>query len=321
MSVVEWRGGAELPLLAVTTPDLALVFAPTCGGRLLSLVAGGRELLWQNPELLDGALRPVVPVAEWPAGAGGMSTWANPGGSKTWPAPQGWSGEDEWAGPPDPVLDSGAWSAEWTQDSGSVEVVLTSPDDPRSGLRVTRRFSVPTSGTAFGERIVFENVSARERRWAIWEVCQVATAPGGRLVDGAAVAVAHDDDALELDLGTYEGTVSSRVEGRDVLLPLGTGVAKRGYPRASGAVQYREPSGASLRLATGPPGSGEWPDGGSRVEVWLQRPTTAPIDSLGGLHPSAHLVELEVLGPLTVLPPGARSELEIAWSATAPLPP
>ncbi|MWV57788.1 DUF4380 domain-containing protein [Rathayibacter sp. VKM Ac-2754] len=308
--IVESRGG-DLPLLAVSTPDLELVFAPTCGGRLLSLVVGGHELLWQNPELVSSALTPVAPVAEWPAGTGGMSTWANLGGSKTWPAPQGWSGPDEWAGPPDPVLDSGAWASEWTVDESSVEVVLTSPDDPRSGLRVTRRFTIPAVGSSFGERVTFENVSATERRWAIWEVCQVATAPGGGVV------VPHEGEPVELDLGSYEGAVSSSLEGRDVVLPLGTGVAKRGYPRASGSVQYRESSGASLRLATEPAAEGEWPDGGSKVEVWLQRPTDAPIDSLEGLHPTAHLVELEVLGPLTALPPGGSCDLEIAWSASA----
>ncbi|SMH38158.1 hypothetical protein SAMN06295885_1453 [Rathayibacter oskolensis] len=319
--VVERRGSPELPLLAVTTPELALVFAPACGGRLLSLRASGRELLWQNPELIDAALGPAVPVAAWPAGTGGMSTWANPGGAKTWPAPQGWSGPDEWAGPPDPVLDSGEWSAEWTREPHVVEVVLTSPDDPRSGLRVTRRFRVPATGSSFLERVTFENVSALDRRWAIWEVCQVATAPEGRPVEGAAVVVAHDRDPLELDLGSYEGAVSSHTEGQDVLLPLGTGVAKRGYPRASGSAEYREPSGASLRLATDQEAGGEWPDGGSIVEVWLQRPTAAPIDALAGLHPSAHLVELEVLGPLTALPPGARSELEITWTASGPRSP
>ena len=33
--------------------------------------------------------------------------WKNYGGAKTWPAPQGWDGEGQWPGPPDPVLDSG----------------------------------------------------------------------------------------------------------------------------------------------------------------------------------------------------------------------
>lgn len=315
--VVATDGTPDLPLLRVTTPDLELVLAPTRGGRLLSLVAGGREFLWRNPELVGDDLAPVVPVAEWPASDGDMSTWANVGGSKTWPAPQGWSGPDEWAGPPDPVLDSGPWSATWTTDDARAVVTLTSADDPRSGLRVERRFVVPASGTAFTQTATFTNVSSTPRTWSVWEVCQVGTAGGaGRPVEEAAVRVPHAADPVELDLGVWEGEVVAMRRGHDVLLPLGTGVAKRGYPAASGAVEHRDVDGSTLTLSTTPPAHGTWPDGGSRVEVWLQRPTAEPIRELGDLHPSAHLVELEVLGPLTTLDPGASTSLEIGWTVT-----
>ena len=71
--------------------------------------------------------------------------------------------------------------------------------------------------------------------------------------------------------------------------------------------------GPVLALSTTPATTGTWPDGGAKVEVWLQRPTAEPIASLEGLHPSAHLVELEVLGPLETLQPGDASTLEIEW--------
>lgn len=308
-------GTPELPLLRVTTRDLALAFAPTRGGRLLSLVVGGRELLWQNSELLGPDLEPAVPVDRWPAGGGDMSTWANVGGSKTWPAPQGWSGPDEWAGPPDPVLDSGPWSARWEVVDRAATVVLTSADDARSGLRVERRFSVPASGTGFDQTVTFTNVSDVMRTWSIWEVCQVDTRGGaGRPVEDAAVVVPHAAPPVELDLGSWEGGVASSRRDHDVLLPVGTGVAKRGYPEASGSVAYRDADGTTLSLATRPAAEGTWPDGGSKVEVWLQRPTASPIAELGDLHPSAHLVELEVLGPLVTLAPGAATSLDVAWS-------
>jgi hypothetical protein len=313
--VVVEAGTPELPLLRVTTPDLELVFAPTRGGRLMSLVAHGRERLWRNPDLFDRDLAPVVPVAEWPAGDGDMSTWANVGGSKTWPAPQGWSGPDEWAGPPDPVLDSGPWAVAWQVDDRAATVVLTSADDARSGLRVERRVTVPAVGTEFRQTATFTNVSDAPRTWSIWEVCQVDTRGGaGRPVEDAAVVVAHAAPPHELDLGSWEGVVTSSRHGDDVLLPVGTGVAKRGYPEASGSAAYRDPDGTTLALATRPAAEGTWPDGGSKVEVWLQRPTVSPIGELGDLHPSAHLVELEVLGPLVTLAPGAATSLEVAWS-------
>ena len=313
--VVDRPGGPDLPLLRVTTDRLAATFAPTRGGRLLSLVSGGRELLWQNPDLVDAELVPVLPVAEWPASDGGMDTWANVGGSKTWPAPQGWSGPDEWAGPPDPVLDSGAWTAEWEASDAEATVTLTSGDDPRTGLRVVREFRLLDGASSFSERVTFTNTSAATRRWSIWEVCQVDTgSPDGRSAEGSVVVVPHAGEADELDLGTYEGELRSTRRGHDVVLPLGTGVAKRGYPAASGSVELHGPDGLEIGLATSPVEAGTWPDGGSRVEVWLQRPTAAPIESLEGLHPSAHLVELEVLGPMTTLAPGATSTLDVEWS-------
>lgn len=313
--VVTTAGSVDLPLVRVVSDDLELAFAPTRGGRLLSLVAHGRERLWRDPDLLDADLAPVVPVASWPTGDGDMSTWANVGGSKTWPAPQGWSGPDEWAGPPDPVLDSGPWAVGWQVDDRAVTVVLTSADDVRSGLRVERRFTVPEVGTDFSQTATFTNVSDVPRTWSIWEVCQVDTRGGaGRPVEDAAVVVSHAAPPVELDLGSWEGGVRSSRRGDDVLLPVGTGVAKRGYPGASGSVAYRDPDGTTLALATRPAAEGTWPDGGSKVEVWLQRPTASPIGELGDLHPSAHLVELEVLGPLVILAPGASSSLDIAWS-------
>jgi hypothetical protein len=316
---VEECGDPSLPLVRVTTPHLRLTFAPTYGGRLLSLVAGGGELLWTDPMLLDDSLAPVVPVGSWPTGAGGMSTWANVGGSKTWPAPQGWSGPDEWAGPPDPVLDSGAWAPSWMIHGDVAVITLISPDDPRSGLRITRQFTIPAAGTAFTQRVTFENVSDRERRWAIWEVCQVDTAAGAGLgPSAAAVVVPHADEPVELDLGTYEGLMDSTRVGHDVVLSVGTGVAKRGYPCASGSVRYHDPSGRVLQLSTRPQATGEWPDRGSKVEVWLQRPTARPLAALDDLHPSSHLVELEVLGPLVALAPAMATELDIAWRIEMP---
>ena len=45
----------------------------------------------------------------------------------------------------------------------------------------------------------------------------------------------------------------------------------------------------------------------------MQAPTPAPLPALSGLHPSAWLVEIEVLGPLTTLSPGASDRLAIDW--------
>jgi hypothetical protein len=65
--------------------------------------------------------------------------WLNYGGDKLWPAPQGWDGEDQWPGPPDPVLDGGPYELAVIEARGSqVAVRLTSREDPRSGIQSLR---------------------------------------------------------------------------------------------------------------------------------------------------------------------------------------
>ncbi len=306
----------DLPLTVVETMDLRLTFAPTRGGRLLSVRAGDSELLWRNERLLDESFRPVVPVCDWPDGTGGMSTWANVGGSKTWPAPQGWDGDGQWPGPPDAVLDSGAWSLEVESSDRSAVVTMTSQDDARTGLRIIRSFAIPGTGLGFDQTTTFVNVSRRDVRWSIWEVCQVDTAAGaGRSLGEAAVVVPISRDSRVVDLGTWVGDVEGEQRGSAIRLPIGTGVAKRGFADVPGEVGYIGPDGEGLRLATRPVDGATYPDGGSQVEVWLQAPVPEPIDALGGLHPAAHLVELELLGPLTRLAPGETSELAITWLA------
>ncbi|MCU1585457.1 MAG: hypothetical protein JWM49_2013 [Microbacteriaceae bacterium] len=315
--VVTAGGTGDLPLTVVTTNDLFLTFAPTRGGRLLSLRVRGTELLWQNPALVDSSLHPVFPVDEWPDGAGGMSTWANLGGTKTWPAPQGWGGAGEWAGPPDQVLDSGAWTEDVVSSSESVTVTLTSPDDRRSGIRIIRSYAIPCMGTHFEQTTTFTNISAAPVRWSIWEVCQVNTAAGAGLpVREAAVVVPVFPRSGLLDLGTWVGDVVGAEGDSAVRLPIGTGVAKRGFIGVPGSVGYEGPGGESLSLTLVPVEGADYPDGGAQVEVWLQMPTAKPIAELENLHPSAHLVELEVLGPLVNLEPGESTSTVVTWVAS-----
>lgn len=295
-----------LPLVGIRAGTLAAVFAPTRGGRLLSLRSAGEELLWQDPALVDRDLRPVRPVSEWPRGDDGMGSWANVGGSKTWPAPQGWSSPDEWAGPPDPVLDAGPWEVLAHDDTA---VALRSAADPRTGLRFERTFRIDEHG--LDEHITMTNTGTTTSRWAPWEVCQVRTDDGGTVL----VTGAREDD--ELDLGCWEGALEGRAADHGIVLPVGTAVAKRGYC-AGTAVSYRRTSGTTIALAAAeePDDGAVHPDGGARFEVWLQRPVDQPIATLEGLRPDAHLAELEVLGRRSPLAPGEHRTTRIRWTVT-----
>lgn len=316
--VVRSAGAPELPLLKVDAGPLRAAFAPTRGGRLLSLAIEGEELLWQNPELLDAGLNPRQPQSRWPQGNGGMGTWANVGGSKTWPAPQGWDGPDMWAGPPDPFLDSGAWSSDaWTSEISehdlTIHVRMVSPDDRRSGLRITRTFVFTDGGLEFSETITLLNIADRAIRWSPWEVCQVRTSPGGLItfVGSSPIQIR--------ELGLYEGSAATALGAEGVAYETGLGVSKHGCIGGTGAVRYRRSSGTTLTLSVSPIDGAEYPDGGCRTEVWLQRPTNLPIDALAGLHPDAHLAELEVLGPLVSLEPGESNSVTVNWSVTRDL--
>lgn len=325
------RGPDDLAVHVVDNGDLRLAFLPGVGGRLISVRCGGTELLWRNPEYLDEHLRTVRPRSAWAPLDAGMGSWANVGGAKTWPAPQGWSGPDEWPGPPDPVLDSGEWALETEAETqtqtdpaadGSLVVRLTSPDDPRTGLRAVREFAVPARGTTFTQRATFTNVSDRPVRWAVWEVAQVDSEafarPGGAASGDAGLWVGVRGAAQPVHLVDDWGriAVEAPADGRRRVV-VGDVVAKVGFRDAAGTLELRRPDGAGVRWTFDVP-DGEYPDGGCAAEVWMQYPTPEPLDGPGSLHPGARLVELEALTPLTVLAPGESVTQRIVWTVTPP---
>ncbi|MGW5716042.1 DUF4380 domain-containing protein [Amycolatopsis sp. NPDC003865] len=266
--------------------DLRLGLVPELGGRLLSVRYRGVELLWRNEKLLGDDLR-----GEYRPNSGRMGDWVNYGGDKTWPAPQGWDGPGQWPGPPDPVLDSGPYAAVVDGDT----VTMTSAPDPRTGLRFTR--AVTILGDGYELRLTAENTSSRRVRWALWNVTQL---PGG----GAVTAGLRRPDVVALVAGT--GTPEYTVDGDRLVVPPQDVVGKLGVPGTAGWVSY-----GPLTLSFDVDPSGEYPDEGSPLEIWLEHPLPEPLASLGDLDPPARIVELEVLGPLTTLDPGEKTGLLI----------
>jgi hypothetical protein len=282
---------------------LRLGFVPALGGRLLSLRYQGSELLWRNASLLDDRLRPVgghVPAET----AGAMGDWVNYGGDKTWPAPQGWDGDGQWAGPPDPVLDSGRYDVEADGDS----VTMTSAPDPRTGLRLRRRFTL--EGESYRLELTATNVSDRSVRWALWNVTQF---PGEGEVS-VALAGRKTPDVVDLVAGT--GNPAFHREGGHAVIPAQDVVGKLGFPDAAGSLTYTR-DGVTLTQRFTVDEAAEYPDSGSRVEVWLEHPLPEPLAHLGNLDPPGRIVECEVLGPLTVLAPGASTRLTLFHDVNA----
>ncbi|MFV0430093.1 MAG: hypothetical protein ACK5KO_11810 [Arachnia sp.] len=300
-------------LLVHDNRRLRLTFWPGCGGRLIGIEIDGVQLLWRNPDYISAEGTLVAPKATWRPLDGTMGSWANVGGSKTWPAPQGWDGPGQWPGPPDGVLDSGEWELDQAAADGITTLTLISPPDPRSGLQITRVFRIPDGGTGFAQDISFVNVGHAPVRWSIWEVCQADTETGGDVV----VTVADSQPpTVMLDVVGQMPTGWPEPGARRV--PIIDVVGKLGFSNASGSVCLTRRDGAQITIRFEPVEGAEYPDGGARVELWNQYPIPAPLEEYGGLHPSARLIELEVLGPLVTLQPGQRTCLHLDWAITAP---
>jgi hypothetical protein len=182
-------------------------------------------------------------------------------------------------------------------------------------LRVERVFLLPATGHTFHQSTTFTNVTESEISWSIWEVCQVDTSDGkGQPASVAAIEIDVDDAAAPIDLGTYRGsaTTGSTHDGR-ITMGVQDVVAKLGFASASGRLAYRGPSG-TLAMNFSPVPGADYPDQGSRAEIWMQSPQADPIEELSGLHPDAYLAELEVLSPRSTIAAGESAEYALDWT-------
>ena len=318
-SRVEHRSGHDLDLVVAANGEVVLTFVPSLGGRLISCRFQGREVLWHDPDLLDDDLVPLRPPSSWPEPDGTMASWTNLGGNKTWPAPQGWDDDGQWHGPPDAVLDSGAYAVEAEVDAeGTATVELKSRADPTTGVQVERRFRLPAVGSAFEQVSTLHNRSDRPVTWSVWDVTQVDADPASDH-DGVVHVETLGEPEPPEHLFAVEGRIAYEhsADGWDV--PSQDAVAKLGFPDATGALVWRRRDGVTLHLETSRCEGATYPDGGCPVELWFQHPLPGPVDALDGLEVTAHLVELEVLSPLTTLAPGERVSLTTTWRLSSPV--
>ena len=286
--------------------DVRLGLVPDLGGRLLSATVDGHETLWRDGELLDEHLHPRGHRPEPVAGQ--LADWVNYGGDKTWPAPQGWEGPGEWAGPPDPVLDSGPYAYRITERHDSVSVAMTSRDDPRTGLRLSRTFTVRAGRPGWVLDVVGTNTSDRSVEWALWNVVQRAA--GEPAEGGVFIGIERGRGPGDVPVVAGTGVPQFEVVAADrVRVPHQEVVGKVGFRSASGWIAHS--AGGTTTAISFDVEDATYPDGGCRVEVWLEHPVAEPLLHLGGLRPRATVVEVEVLAPLRVLAPGESMSLRL----------
>ncbi len=163
-SVVEtrylgWR------VFRLTNGIVSLSVAPDIGGRVIQIQLGDHEFLFANCRLAGQ----IVPPEQNSHRAG----WANYGGDKVWPAPEGWMSDNEWPGVPYYALDGSRFQSELiARNSQEVAVRVTSPPDSRTGIQFARTFHLFAGTTRIRVDQTMRNISRRQIRWGIWHVMQ-----------------------------------------------------------------------------------------------------------------------------------------------------
>ena len=136
---------------------IELQVVPEIGGRVLQYKLGDYGFFLVNDDLY-GQEPPV-------SGVGPDDAWLNYGGDKLWLAPQGWDNDQQWPGPPDPVLDGQPYAMETL---GNNEIRLTSRKDHRSGVQLSRVIKVHENSTRVDIAATMKNIDTKPRRWGIW---------------------------------------------------------------------------------------------------------------------------------------------------------
>ncbi len=144
---------------------ISLYVAPQLGGRAIQLQLGDHEYFFVN-RTLEGK---VLPESENNLKAG----WANYGGDKVWPGPEGWMNDGEWPSIPYYILDGSTYKAEIVTDTPAEAAIrVTSPEDPRTGIQFIRTFHVYADTTRVKVDQVMRNISRRQVRWGVWHLIQ-----------------------------------------------------------------------------------------------------------------------------------------------------
>jgi hypothetical protein len=278
--------------------------APQIGGRIIQMRLGDQPFLYINPRL-RGQVFP-------PEQNGPESGWKNYGGSKVWPAPQGWSSDEEWPGPPDPILDGSPFACRVVEESqSSAAIHLTSPHDEYTGLTFSREIRIFQGSSEVQITHTMKNTSRRPTRWSIWQVTQHD---------------AHRDLAVFLPATTFYKMFGDQEypgltvdEQRKLLrLQFADIVAKFGMMPVAGWLATHDSRRRTVFAETFQlfPGS-TYPDNAA-AEFWINGHGICTIhgdrfDSKDDPIGPDPFVETEILSPMAELRPGQEYSFVIRW--------
>jgi len=282
---------------------LHVFVVPEIGGRIIQMRLGEEPFLYINPRI-HGQVFP-------PEQNGPDSGWENYGGSKVWPAPQGWSSDEEWPGPPDPILDGSPFACRITEETaGASAIHLTSSHDEYTGLTFSREIRISRGSAEVQIFHTMKNTSRRPVRWSIWQVTQHD---------------AHPDLAVFLPATTFHKMFGDQeYPGLTIDLPrkllrlqFADVVAKFGMIPDAGWLatldsRRRTVFAETFRLFPGAP----YPDDAA-AEFWINGHGSCTIH--GDRFDSKDdpecdpFVETEILSPMAELRPGEEYTFAIRW--------
>jgi Domain of unknown function (DUF4380) len=308
----------------LTNGLVTLTVVPDIGGRAIQFQLGDKELFFVNP-IFAGK---VLPESENNPKAG----FANYGGDKVWPAPEGWLSDEEWPSIPYFVLDGSRFQADLLVDTPQeVALRVTSPGDPRTGVQFARTYHVYAGTTKVRVDELMRNVSKRQIRWGIWHLVQQ---------DAADV---NDPTKPNPDLNLYVPLNPHSIypEGYHVMygdarhpsyevIDNGT-MLRAHYLYRVGKVGLDSDRGW-LAVVNGQKGTcfvetfkyfpgEEYPDSAS-VESWNDGPGTIhrdPFDQVLKDDPkeTPYFFESEVMSPFFTLAPGEEHTFTVQWALTS----
>ncbi|WP_338825888.1 hypothetical protein MTBGP_23110 [Moorella thermoacetica] len=306
-----WNGAVEFG-----NDLIRVVMVPTLGGRIMAYDLGDYSFLYVNKEL-EGKL--FTPEENY--GDGSIAAWKNYGGDKTWPAPQGWDTEEEWHGPPDPVLDSGVYTGRWLECSPEkVSYEVESPPDPRTGIKLFRKVTIRQDSSKLWLELRMKNISSRPVAWSIWNVTQLDT----RLRNGKGYdpncrlyiplnPVSRFAKGYRVIFGEEDNPQWGQREGNDLLvIPYLFYVGKIGVDSPVGWMAFvNDTEGYTwcLRYPYYPEEKDAYPDGGCSVECWTVG--RGVVTGKDYSQETGYHIEAEVLGPVRKLKPGEEQFLEL----------
>jgi len=307
----------------LTNGIVSLYVAPDIGGRAIQMQLGDQEFFFVNPDLAGKVLPPEQNNVK--------TGWANYGGDKVWPAPEGWMSDNEWPSIPYYILDGSRFASQVvTETSGEVAVRVTSPPDARTGVQFERTFHVYAGTTRIKVDQVMRNISRREIRWGIWHLIQNDAAD------------AHDPSKPNPELYMYvplnphsrypEGYYKPYGDARHPSYELidGGRMLRVHYSYRVGKAAADSDRGwyavvngqknigfvESFKYFSG----AEYPDGAS-VETWNDGPGTisrGAFDQTLENDPkkTPYFLESELLSPYATLAPGEEYSFSVHWAPT-----